>query len=62
MTIKKIRWGMTTIVFVEDEEGEPVTLTAHRNEQDVERVVNAYKAIITRYDGKEPAVICTTVE
>lgn len=60
MTIEKVYYNQTYILVVKDDDGEPVTLTAHRDEYQADWTIGAIKAIV-EYCGKAtPTVITNT--
>ncbi len=60
MTIEKVYYNQTYIVVVKDDDGEPVTLTAHRDEYQADWTIGALKAVIVHCGHEEPTVITDT--
>lgn len=60
MTIEKVYYNQIYIVVVKDDDGEPVTLTAHRDEYQADWTIGALKAVIVKCGHEEPTVITDT--
>ena len=57
MTIEKFYCNPKYVVVVKDDDGEPVTLTAHRDEYQADWTIGALKAVIVHCGHEEPTVI-----